>query len=173
MYVPTNALDQSEILFLGYNGTTAARATAATQAQAFENFITSTSCLSEARGTILTRNACRAPWVNEFDLSVAQSLGKLGGRAFENLQARLDIINFGNLLNKNWGRQAFESSTARGGGCGTNTALVHTGNALPSGVTTNSPVAQGIFTFNPALQAFNADNASSNYRMQLTMRYSF
>ena len=173
MYVPKNALDQSEILFQGYNGTTAARATAATQAQAFENFIASTPCLSEARGTILTRNACRSPWVNEFDVSVAQSLGKLGGRAFENLQARLDIINLGNLLNKDWGRQAFENSTACGGGCGTNTALVHTGNALPSGVTTNSPLAQGIYTFNPTFQAFTVDNAASNYRMQLSMRYSF
>ena len=181
MYVPKNALDQTEILFQGYNGAcipvgcsaAAARATAGSQAQAFENFIASTPCLNEARGTILTRNACRSPWVNEFDLSVAQSLGKLGGRAFENVQARLDIINLGNLLNKNWGRQAFESSTACGGGCGTNTALAHTGNALPSGVNTNSPLAQGIFTFNPTFQAFNVDNAASNYRMQLSMRYSF
>ena len=182
MYVPTNALDQSEILFQGYNGActpvatcspAAARTTARSQAQAFENFIASTPCLNEARGTIMTRNSCRAPWINEFDISAAQSLGKLGGRAFENLQVRLDIINFGNLLNKNWGRQAFESSTACGGGCGTNTALVHTGNALPSGVTTNSPLAQGIYTFNPTFQAFNSDNAASNYRMQLSMRYSF
>lgn len=174
IYVPKNALDQTEILFAGYNGTTAARATAASQAQAFENFIAGTPCLSEARGTILTRNACRNPWVNEFDLSVAQSLGKLGGRAFENLQVRLDIVNFGNLLNKNWGKQAFsDQGSTCGQICSATIALVHTANALPSGVTTNSPLAQGIYTFNTAYQAYNADNASSNYRMQLSMRYSF
>ncbi len=174
LYVPLSALDQSEILFAGYNGTSAARATAATQAQAFENFINSTPCLNEARGTILTRNACRNPWVNEFDLSVAQSLGKLGGRALENLQVRLDIVNLGNLLNKDWGRQAFsDQGSTCGQICSATIALVHTANALPSGVTTNSPIAQGIYTFNTAYQAYNADNASSNYRMQLSMRYSF
>jgi hypothetical protein len=175
MYVPKSALDQTEILFQGYNAAagSTARITSVAQAQAFENFISNMPCLNEQRGTIMTRNSCRAPWINEFDVSAAQSLGKLGGREFENLQVRIDIINFGNLLNKNWGRQAFESSTACGGGCGTNTALAHTGNALPSGVTTNSPLAQGIFTFNPTFQAFNSDNAASNYRMQLSMRYSF
>ncbi|CAN5515882.1 TonB-dependent receptor [soil metagenome] len=175
MYVPKNALDQTEILFSGYNAANGslARNTSIAQSQAFENFIASTPCLNEQRGTIMTRNSCRAPWINEFDVSAAQSLGKIGGRAFENLQVRIDIINFGNLLNKDWGRQAFESSTACGGGCGTNTVLAHTGNALPSGVTTNSPLAQGVFTFNPAFKAFNSDNAASNYRMQLSMRYSF
>ena len=58
-------------------------------------------CLKNARGTIMTRNACRNPWVNEVDLTIAQSLGW----RFQNVQARFDIINFGNLLNKNWGRQ--------------------------------------------------------------------
>ena len=174
MYVPRNALDQTEILFAGYNGNTAARTTAATQAQAFESFINTTPCLAEARGTILTRNACRNPWVNEFDLSVAQSLGKLGGRAFENLQVRLDIVNLGNLLNKDWGKQAFsDQGNTCGQICSATIALVHMGNALPSGVTTNSPLAQGIYTFNTGYQAYNADNASSNYRMQLSMRYSF
>jgi len=174
MYVPKNANDPNEILFAGYNGTAAQKTTAAGQAQAFENFIAATPCLNAARGTIMTRNACRNPWVNEFDVSVAQSLGKVGGKAFENIQMRLDIINFGNLVNKNWGRQAFSD---QGGTCGAicsaTVALVHTGNALPAGVTTNSPLAQGIYTFNTAFQAFNADNASSNYRMQLSMRYSF
>ena len=175
IYVPKNALDQTEILFQNYNSATATlRAASVTSATAFENFINSTPCLSEARGRILTRNACRNPWVNELDLSVAQSLGKVGGKAFENLQIRLDIVNLGNLLNKDWGKQAFsDQGSTCGQICSATIALVHTGNALPSGVTTNSPLAQGIFTFNQTFQAFNADNASSNYRMQLSMRYSF
>ena len=112
--------------------------------------------------------------MNEFDLSVAQLLDKVGGKAFENLQLRLDIINLGNPLNKDWGKQAFsDQGNTCGQICSATIALVHTGNLLPTGVTTNSPLAQGIFTFNPAFQAFNADNASSNYRMQLSMRYSF
>ena len=75
IYVPKNAHDQNEILFTGYNGTAAQQATAAQRPQAFENFINSTACLNSARGTIMKRNACRNPWVNEVDVSVAQSLG--------------------------------------------------------------------------------------------------
>jgi hypothetical protein len=93
--------------------------------------------------------------VNEFDLSVAQLLDKVGGKAFENLQLRLDIINLGNLLNKDWGKQAFsDQGNTCGQICSATIALVHTGNLLPTGVTTNSPLAQGIYTFNPAFQAF-------------------
>ncbi len=178
IYVPKSATDQTEILFQNYNSANATlKATSAVQAQAFENFISNTPCLSAARGTILTRNACRNPWSNEFDVAVAQSLGKLAGKTFENLQVRLDIINFGNLVNKNWGKQAFsDQGSTCGQICSATIVLVHTGNALPTGLptgVTNSPLAQGIYTFNTGYQAYNADNASSNYRMQLSARYSF
>ena len=180
IYVPKNALDKTEILFTGYNSTaanaTAIRALSDSMATAYENFINTVPCLNEARGTIMTRNACRNPWINQVDVSVAQSLGKFGGKRLENLQLRLDIINFGNLLNKDWGKQAFSD---QGGTCGqicsATIGLVHTGNALPSGVpaTSNSPMAQGIFTFDRNFQAFNSVNISSLYTMQLSMRYSF
>lgn len=175
IYVPKNATDPAEMLFTGYNNAVAAtKANSATMAQAFENFISSVPCLNSARGTILTRNACRNPWVNEFDISAAQSLGKIGGSRFENLQLRLDIINFGNLLNKNWGKQAFsDQGSTCGQICSATLLLTHTGNALPAGVTTNSPLAQGIFTFDPNFVTYRTDNASSNYRMQLSMKYSF
>jgi len=45
------------------------------------------------------------------------------------------------------------------------------GHALTGPV--GSQTMQGIFTFDQQFQAYNADNASSNYRMQLSMRYSF
>jgi hypothetical protein len=177
MYVPKSARDATEILFTGYNSTNAAtKAASVGMANAFENFISGVPCLQDARGTILTRNACRNPWVNEFDVSVAQSLGKLGGRQFENLQLRLDVINFGNLLNKNWGRQAFsDQGNTCGQICSATIALVHTGNALPAGVpaTGNSPMAQGIFTFDPNFQAYSSLNITSLYTIQLSMRYSF
>jgi hypothetical protein len=173
MYVPTNATDPNEILFTGYNGTTTQQANAAAQAEAFEQFISRTDCLNSQRGTIMKRNSCRNPWINEIDVTVAQSLGKFGGAAFQNLQVRLDIINFGNLLNSKWGRQAFsDQGSTCGQICSATAVLSQTGNKLPTG-TTNSPLAQGVYTFNPTYQAFNSQNASSNYRMQLSMRYSF
>jgi hypothetical protein len=170
VYVPTDARNPNEIIFVA-NPTTATAAqlaTAATQAQAFENFISSTPCLSEARGTIMTRNACRNPWVNEVDVSLAQTLSPA---RFQNVQVRLDVINFGNLLNRRWGAQAFSDQNATCGQiCSATPVLTHIGNVVPAGAPQN---AQGIFTFNPTFAAFNADNASSNYRMQLSLRYSF
>ncbi|MBA3579462.1 MAG: TonB-dependent receptor [Gemmatimonadaceae bacterium] len=177
MYVPLDATNQNEILFTGYNSTnTVTAANAVAMAQAFEKFISETPCLNEARGTILTRNACRNPWVNQVDVSIAQSLGRLGGARFKNVQARLDVINFGNLLNKNWGSQEFSSQNNTCGAiCSATVALTHTGNLLPVGTPTggNSPDARGIFTFDPTYRLFSSENLSSNYTMQLSVRYSF
>jgi hypothetical protein len=174
IYVPKNATSQSEILFAGYNGTAAAQATAASQAQAFENFISSTACLNEQRGTIMTRNSCRNPWVNQVDISLAQSLGKIGPRALQNLQVRLDVINFGNLLNKNWGRQAFsDQGSTCGQICSATIVLQHTGFAAPAGQTLSAANALPIVTYNTGYTAFNTNNIASLYTMQLSMRYSF
>jgi hypothetical protein len=116
--------------------------------------------------------------VNEFDVSVAQSLSAIGALAgsrapnLDNLQIRLDIINFGNLLNKNWGRQAFsDQGNTCGQICSATTLLRHEGNVL-TGPAGNQSM-QGIFTFDPPLKLYSADNASSKYRMQLSLRYSF
>jgi hypothetical protein len=176
LYVPTNVNDGNQILFAGYNGTAAQQAVAAQQAAAFDNFINNTPCLSEARGTIMTRNSCRNPWVNEVDLSVAQSLGKFGGARFQNIQVRMDIINFGNLLNKNWGKQAFsDQGSTCGQICSATVGLVQTGNrpAVAATPTTAAVLATPIVTFDPTFQAFNSQNASSNYIIQLSMKYSF
>jgi hypothetical protein len=173
IYVPTSATNASEILFSGYNGTAAQQATAASQAAAFESFIASTPCLNDQRGRIMTRNSCRNPWVNEVDLSLAQSLGKLGPKSLQNLQVRLDVINFGNLLNKNWGRQAFsDQGSTCGQICSATVVLTHTGFAAPSGAVSNAN-AIPVVTYNTLYQAFNSNNLSSLYTMQLSMRYSF
>jgi outer membrane receptor for ferrienterochelin and colicin len=179
IYVPKDARNASEMLFTGFDNANGKTPTdAAAQAAAFENFINSTPCLNKARGTILTRNACRNPWVNEIDVSIAQSLGifgaLMGNRALsaQNLQLRFDIINFGNLLNSNWGRQAFsDQGSTCGQICSATVALTHVKNFIPAGG--NSSNAQGVFTFDPNFTAYNSDNASSNYRMQLSLRYSF
>ena len=120
---------------------------------------------------MLGRNACRNPWQNDIDVSVGQSLRAFGQ---QNLQLRLDVINFANLLNKRWGWQNFsDQNNTCGPICSATTLLTQTGNLLPTGVTTNSPLARGIYTFNKTMKPWNADNASSNYRMQLSLRYSF
>lgn len=173
VYVPKNAHDPTEILFTGFNATpgSAAQIESVAEADAFDRYIDRVPCLKKARGQMLQRNACRNPWQNDVDVSVGQSLRAFGQ---QNLQLRLDVINFGNLLNKRWGAQNFsDQGNTCGPICSATTLLSHTANVLPAGAVGNSPLAQGVYTFNKTMKPWNADNAASNYRMQLSLRYSF
>jgi hypothetical protein len=99
IYIPK---DTSEMNFkpLTVSGKTY---TAADQAAAFEQLIEADSYLSSHRGQYAERNAVFLPMVNRVDLSITQGVfGKIGGHRHTG-EVRLDITNFGNLLNKNWG----------------------------------------------------------------------
>ena len=77
--------------------------TAADQAAAFEQLITSSSYLSAHRGQYAERGAVFLPIVNRVDLSVTQDVfHSVAGRRHSG-QIRLDVTNFGNLLNDKWG----------------------------------------------------------------------
>jgi outer membrane receptor protein involved in Fe transport len=167
LYVPTDVNDPNQIQFRANGSVTAAQ-----QAAAFDQLINRLDCLKDARGTIMDRNSCRNPWANQFDVSLAQSLSTFG---FGNAQVRLDVINFGNLLNKRWGRQAFsDQGSTCGNLCGSTLLLTHVGNAVPAGTPANGTLtAVPIVQFNPNFTPFDATNAASNYRMQLSLRYSF
>ncbi|HJP60433.1 MAG TPA: hypothetical protein VJ865_10550, partial [Gemmatimonadaceae bacterium] len=171
VYVPRNAHDPNEILFANPLTTVPGSPQAleaAAQADAFDRFIDRVQCLRESRGKILGRNTCRNPWQNDIDVSIGQNLRAFGQ---QNLQLRLDVLNFANLLNRRWGWQNFsDQNNTCGPICSATTLLTQTGN-----FTTNrtQQEVQGIYTFNKTMKPWNADNASSNYRMQLSLRYSF
>ena len=170
VYVPRDAHDPNEILFRDFDQPVGSprQLEAIAQADAFDRYIDRVPCLREARGKLLSRNACRNPWQNEVDVSIGQSLQAFGQ---QNLQLRLDIINFLNLLNPRWGWQNFsDQNNTCGPICSATTLLNHTGNFTTG---RNQQTIQGIYTFNKNMKPWNADNASSNYRMQLSMRYSF
>ena len=99
IYIPR---DTSEMNFkpLTVSGKTY---TAADQAAAFDQLINADSYLSSRRGQYAERNAVFLPMVHRVDLSISQELfHRVGGHRHSG-QIRLDITNFGNLLNKNWG----------------------------------------------------------------------
>ena len=176
IYVPTDAHNPSEILFTGFSAApgSAAYLGYLAQADAFDRFIDGIKCLRENRGKMLSRNLCRNPWQNEIDVSIGQSLEAFGR---QNLQLRLDVINFANLLNRKWGAQNFSDQNSTCGPiCSATVLLTHTGNVSAAGTalgTATDPLARGVYTFDTNYKRWNADNASSNYRMQLSMRYSF
>lgn len=77
--------------------------TADEQAMAWNAYINQDRYLSRNRGRFAQRGAVFLPLVQRLDFSLTQDLFKsLKGRRHE-LQFRADVLNFGNMLNKNWG----------------------------------------------------------------------
>jgi hypothetical protein len=71
----------------------------------FFNFIQSDSYLKDHQGAIAGRNRATSAWVNQVDLSFRQEVpGIFKGNKGE---LRLDIYNFMNLLNNDWGQQSY------------------------------------------------------------------
>lgn len=77
--------------------------TAADQIAAWNAYIEKDEYLRRNRGKYAERGAAQLPMVFRADLSIAQEVfaNFLGYR--NSLQFRVDVINFGNLLNKEWG----------------------------------------------------------------------
>jgi hypothetical protein len=135
--------------------------TAADQATAFDQLINADSYLSSNRGHYAERGAVFLPMVNRVDLSVTQDLFHSVAGHKHSGQIRLDITNFGNLLNKDWGvSQRLVNSQI---------------------LTSPAADAQGRLTYN--LQTLNgllitsplqtAAGLSDVYVMMLSFRYTF
>ncbi len=99
IFVPNKA---SDLKFEEYKSGEATF-TVAQQEAAFEAFINQDDYLSTRRGQYAERNGAILPMLNQFDLSVTKEFFVNVGGKRNTLQLRADILNFGNLLNDNWG----------------------------------------------------------------------
>ena len=70
---------------------------------AFFAFLEQDSYLSKHQGEYAEAYAARAPWVNTFDLRVTQNFSIKAGNTKHTLQLSFDFLNFGNLINSEWG----------------------------------------------------------------------
>lgn len=96
------ARDQSEMNFETFTSR-GVTFTAAQQAAAWDAYIAQDAYLSKHRGEYAERGAVFLPMVTRMDVSLLQDIFRnLGGRRHA-LQFRVDAINFGNLLNSEWG----------------------------------------------------------------------
>ncbi|HYE88221.1 MAG TPA: hypothetical protein VEA16_17785, partial [Vicinamibacterales bacterium] len=77
--------------------------TPAQQADAFEAYIAQDKYLSKHRGEYAERNAVFLPFLHRIDLSLTQDVFKNVKGKRNAGQFRIDIQNFGNLLNSDWG----------------------------------------------------------------------
>jgi len=127
-----------------------------------DEFISSTDCLNDYRGSIVPRNGCKTSYVNVVSLRLMQEI-KFGNMGFDLM---LDIENFGNLLNSDWGR--VDSYTAPS-------------NVAPADVA----IAGGQYVLTPNISYSAAEGASSIvprpliaalpsvYRIQFGLRFRF
>jgi hypothetical protein len=75
----------------------------AEQQAAFDKFIDQDKYLSTRRGQYAERNGGLLPYLHRLDFSVAQDIVvKIGGKK-NSFQVRMDILNFTNMLNNEWG----------------------------------------------------------------------
>jgi outer membrane receptor protein involved in Fe transport len=99
IYVPR---DQSEMNFVPFTAG-ANTFTAADQAAAFDKLISNDDYLNSRRGQYAERNGGRFPMVRNLDLTIAQQIFTNVGGKRNAFQIRADFLNFGNMLNSNWG----------------------------------------------------------------------
>jgi hypothetical protein len=70
---------------------------------AFFSFIEQDKYLKRHKGEYAEAYAARAPWVHSFDLRLAQDFSINTGETKHTLQLSFDFLNFGNLINNEWG----------------------------------------------------------------------
>lgn len=173
IYIPKNVRDSSQIIFVPLSN-----ATIAQQQDAFEKFINNNKCLKDQAGQIMARNSCTEPFHHLWNISVRQRLGSLFGSWgnlknswANNLQIQWDVFNLANLINADWGRYASS-------GFGSINLLSYSSKEAGSmivkdGMGPDGKGARPKFTFSPTTNFTSVTNATSNYRMQLGIRYSF
>ena len=134
------------------------------QAAAFEAYIAQDNYLSEHRGEYArARRACSCRSCTSMDLSMTQDVFKnIKGKRNAG-QFRIDIQNFGNLLNSNWG---VGQRVIR------NNILTHAGRRMPQG-RLQLPHAGGQQPVGDATRSNRRAASDDVYQFMLSFRYSF
>lgn len=102
MYIPNDA---SELYFQSFT-VGGVLYTQDMQREMLDNYINQDAYLSANRGKIAERNGALLPWVNQIDLRLTHEI-QLAKQNNQRLQLSLDVLNFGNLLNSDWGVPQF------------------------------------------------------------------
>lgn len=142
------------------NGVTTTVRTAAQQWADLKAFVEGNKDLKKNEGKVIPRNGTRSPWENHFDLKVSQDFYLVNQHR---LQVSMDILNIGNLIDKNSGRS------------------YGTSNQDVSLFTVVNQTTTPTFTFDQTklnlikgkYQPYFVNDFLTRWRAQLTFRYSF
>jgi hypothetical protein len=101
MYIPKT---KDDIRFTDIVSGGNVTATADAQRDAFWSFVEGDKYLSANKGSYAERFGKMKPWLNRFDFKFAQDIfTNIGSSHKGTLSITLDVLNVGNLLNKDWG----------------------------------------------------------------------
>ena len=98
MFIPSNPLDPTQITFVANGAFSAAQ-----QQTAFANFIEQDKYLSKNKGKYADRNGANFPIYHGLDLRILQDILPFKNNRRRGLQISLEIENFTNFLNQDWG----------------------------------------------------------------------
>jgi hypothetical protein len=173
IYVPVDKAELTSMLVPRVATATSPFAyTVAQQADAIEAYIAQDEYLSTRRGKTAERNEGLYPFRSQIDFKLLQDVFVNIGKKRNTIQFSLDIFNFGNLINKDWG--AVKTLTLNS--FGNATILVPTNTAALVAGGTVKP------TFTAALDASGSlptetfrvvQTPASTYFMQFGIRYIF
>ncbi|OGX86084.1 hypothetical protein BEN47_13330 [Hymenobacter lapidarius] len=159
IYIPRS---QNEIVLVtdGVND----RRTTAQIWNELNSFIENDKFLKENRGEYAARNGARTPWQHRIDVRLMQDIFFTVGSKTHTLQLTADVTNFGNLLNKEWGRDYFVANQNFG-------LLRYQG--LENGTTGRPTFSYGNGTTPTATKAYQVSQLSSRWQAQFGARYLF
>ncbi|HET7422352.1 MAG TPA: hypothetical protein VFJ92_02255, partial [Gemmatimonadales bacterium] len=154
IYIPR---DQSEIQFDPCTSGCGSATTPDQQWAALDAFLKQDKYLDSHRGQIAERFGEVNPWYSNIDLRILQDFA-FGGAQAHNFQVSVDLLNFANLLNSDWGVRKIASASA----------------TSPLKLTRFDDNGAPVFNFTGPSRTFIDDpSVYSRWRMQLGLRYFF
>ena len=156
MYIP-KAFGSGDVLFAGDS------ATSHVNEQKFWDIVNANKVLQRSAGGVVGRNTDFAPWTNSIDLRVSQEIPGLFAR--NKASFTLDILNFGNLLNKKWGRINEVGFQSNGG----------LARSFVDYVGTDAATGKYIYAVRPQVESLDVRQVKgeSQWAVQATFKYDF
>ena len=156
MYIP-KAPGSGDVLFYGDSAASHANE------DKFWGFVNADKDLRNAAGGVVRRNGSFAPWTNSFDLRISQEIPGLFAR--NKASFALDFLNFGNLLNKKWGRIneiAFQSAGGQA-------------RSFVDYVGIDKATGKYVYAVRPQVESLDVRQAKgeSQWAIQATVKYEF
>jgi len=110
----------------------------------------------------MSRNSCRAPWMNVTNLALRQALPTVREQS---LVFEVQVFNLLNLLNSSWGRIALPT--------GTSLATTSQIPLLSQAGQTVGANPQPIYRFDSKMRRYSDENFDTYYQLQFAIRYNF